>query len=557
MPKPKKHPAARPVAAATTPPDRAPLTGRFGVAEGVALFAAALCLLLTWLSRNTLNPDGVSYLDLATRLAQGDWSSFVQGYWSPLYPALVALVSAIVGREPVTLIATAHAISGVFALLTIALLWWWGRALPGRLFGGAAVATFLLISAGLPRIEAVTPDVVLLAIMAGIGYELLPRRGERWLLLGLLLGAAFLTKTSAWPWLLVMVPLRLWGARDRTERWNVMRSSLVAIAVMLTWIVPMSRKAGAPSFGSASSLNTCWYLEACDSRTPDTHLGGHRAYHQVNVDSAGTLVWAEFATGEKWTYAPWSDPTAWSAGVLSNHSIVPTAWDLVSYWTRQFRNTFGLWLLPVLLGILLPSVLLLRRAGRWRALLAEDRMVLVTALLGFAGVMQFVLIHSEPRLIAPFGLLLALAVLHWASSGAATPRGSPLLLHPGVTLLGMAGAIGFAVPRLQEGWRSSMRIDGLVNAIAHTDATMRSAGMTQERIVVLGPAIPIEASAYLSGAHIVAQLLPSSVEVLKRLPTDQQQRVIGALFSGKADIAWLTTLDAGVTMVVIPKPGDR
>lgn len=527
------------------------------MAEAVALLAAVLCILLTWLARNTLNPDGVSYLDLATRLTQGDWSSFVQGYWSPLYPALIALISAVVGREPVALIATAHAISGAFALATIALLWWWGRALPRRLFGGAAIATFLLISAGLPRIEAVTPDVVLLAVMAGIGYELLPRRGERWLLLGLLLGAAFLTKTSAWPWLLVMVPLRLWGAGNRIARWNVIRSSLVALAVMLTWIVPMSRKAGAPTFGSVSGLSYCWYLEACDSRTPDTHLGGHEAYHQVKVDSVGALVWAEFATGEKWTYAPWSDPTAWSAGVLSKNSRPPTAWELISYWARQFRNSFGLWLLPVLLGILLPSVLLLRETGRWRALLAEDRMVLVTALLGFAGVMQFVMVHSEPRLIAPFGLLLALAVLHWSSTSPATPRGSPLLLHPGVTLLGMAGAIGFAIPRLQEGWVASARIDGLVSAIARTNASMRAAGMTQDRIVVLGPAIPIEASVYLSGAHIVAQLLPSSVEVLKRLPTEQQRRVIGALFSGKADIAWLTTSDAGVTMVVIPKPGDR
>jgi hypothetical protein len=538
---------------APQPEPPAPKPGRLGASELVAAVAIVLCALLAWLARSTLNPDGVSYLDLAGRVAAGDWSSFVQGYWSPLYPLLIALIGRVAGSEPIAQVATAHAINGVVAMAAVVLLWWWGRRRAKPQFAVAAIATFLLISAGLPRIEAVTPDVLLLALLAGLGYELLVHRGARWLVTGLLLGATFLVKTSAWPWLLLALPLRLWGARDRPARIQVALSSAVALLVMLTWVAPMSRKAGQVTLGSAGRLNYCWYLEACDSRTPDTHLGEHLAYHQFAIDSTQAITWADFGNDPRWTYAPWSDPTAWDAGVLSKASETPTVTALLAYWGRQARNSFGLWLLPVLLGIVVPWYLLQRRPGMWRTLLDGDRAVLVTALLGLAGVAQFVLVHSEPRLIAPFGLLFALAALDWLLTTDPTlPRFTPAV-RLAVSALGLLGAAGFAVPRLQDGFASSARIEQVVGAMATNEARLNSAGLSQARIVILGPAIPVEASAYLSGARIVAQVPPNGLEIIRHLPPEQQRRVMTELFGGKADIAWLTTADAGVTLVVIPK----
>lgn len=178
--------------------------------------------------------------------------------------------------------------------------------------------------------------------------------------------------------------------------------------------------------------------------------------------------------------------------------------------------------------------------------------MVVTALLGLAGLGQFILVHSEPRLIAPFGLLFALAVLHWLSlEQPATPR-FPMALRQGATALGLIGALGFAVPRLSEGIAASARIDGVVSAIAQTNASLATAGLTQARIVILGLAIPVDASAFLSGAQIVAQMPPSSVEVIKQLPADRQRAVITEIFGGKAQVAWLTTPDAAVNIVVIP-----
>ena len=552
MPKHQKKRSNLPAGEAISPVQASSPRRVIGEPELLAALAVAVCALLTWLARSTLNPDGVSYLDLANSVLSGDWSSFVQGYWSPLYPALVALFAMVVGRDPVSLIATAHAINGFAAIATVALLWWWSRQNTRQFFARTVFATFLLISAGLPRIEAVTPDVLLLALVAWIGYELLVRRGERWLLTGLLLGAAFLAKTSAWPWLLLALPLRIWGTSNPGQRREVLFSSAVCAAVMLTWIVPMSVKAGHPTLGSAGRLNAAWYLKADDSRTPDSHTGSHTAYHQAVVDSGQVIVWAEFPDADRWTYAPWSDPTAWEAGVQSRNASTPEALALMAYWSRQARNTLGLWLLPVLLGILFPCYLLQRREKMWRRLLDEDRSIMVAALLGLAGVGQFILVHSEPRLIAPFGLLFALAVLQWLSMEGPERQRFPMALRQGATALGLIGAVGFAFPRLQEGFTSSARIDSVISSIAQTNASLATAGLSQARIVILGPAIPVEASAFLSGAQIVAQVSPRSVEVIKHLPADRQRSVITELFAGKAQVAWLTTPDAAVSIVVIP-----
>ena len=45
-----------------------------------------------WLTRAEMNPDGISYLDLSDRWMAGDFRGVVNAYWSPLYPALLAVV---------------------------------------------------------------------------------------------------------------------------------------------------------------------------------------------------------------------------------------------------------------------------------------------------------------------------------------------------------------------------------------------------------------------------------------------------------------------------------
>ncbi|HSE68399.1 MAG TPA: hypothetical protein VLB12_15525 [Gemmatimonadales bacterium] len=538
-------------AGATTDPAPTKTRRNAGEPELLAVVAAVLCGVHAWLGGFALNPDGVSYLDLANRVAVGDWSALIQGYWSPLYPVLIGLLSSLTGRDPAAMAMLAHAINGAVAIAAIGLLWWWSREVQRPYLSRAMLATILLVSAGLPRIEAVTPDLLLLGTMTWIGYQLLVRRGERWFLTGILFGLTFLIKTSSWPWLLLSIPLRLWGSPDGMGRRSVLKSTAVCAAVMLIWIVPLSAKAGHYTLGSAGRLNRCWYIDACDSRTPDTHLGKHSAYHQLPGDPIQRIVWAEFPNPDRWTYTPWSDPTAWDAGVVTRNWSPPSIGELIAYWGRQARNSFGLWLAPVFLGVLLPWSLLNWGPDTWQQV-RRDRTVVTVALLGLAGIFQFVLIHSEPRLIAPFGLLFALALLQGLSGEAASVARFPPAARRALSILSLFVAAGFATLRLREGFIARPRINRVIASMAFSNSSLAANGKSQARLVILGPALPVEAAAFLSGSHIVAQLLPGSVAVVTALSAEQQRVALATMFGGKAQVAWLTTATGGVSIVMIP-----
>jgi hypothetical protein len=320
---------------------------------------------------------------------------------------------------------------------------------------------------------------------------------------------------------------------------------------MLVWIIPMSVEAGHLTAGSAGRLNYCWYIDACDSRSPDTHQGEHTAYHQVDLDATHRVVWAEFEHSDRWTYAPWSDPTAWEEGVLTRHSGPPAAWQLVSFWGRQTWNSFALWLLPLLLAVLVPWVLLEWPPGAGGRLWGDDRSILVTALLGLAGIGQFILIHAEPRLIAPYALLLALAVLSLGREDGG-PSALPVSVRRGMPICALLVTAVFAFFRLRDGFETSPRIEHSIEAMAATNATLAQAGLSQERIVVVGAALPVESSAFLAGARIVAQVLPSSGASFMDRSPDDQHALLTRLFGGKAQIAWLTTPEGEVRVMVIP-----
>ena len=43
-------------------------------------------------ARFYMNPDGISYADLADAYVRGDWQSAVSAHWSPLYPFLISIL---------------------------------------------------------------------------------------------------------------------------------------------------------------------------------------------------------------------------------------------------------------------------------------------------------------------------------------------------------------------------------------------------------------------------------------------------------------------------------
>jgi hypothetical protein len=545
----KQTPAPANASAASVVP--APVSRRETdiLAGASALILVVFCILST----GALNPDGVSYLDLAAAAGRGDWSHFVQGYWSPLLPLITGAIGTVARRSGPQLIPVTHIFNLVMALAALGIIWHWARHQPSRLFGRFAIAGFMLCSAGLPRIEAVTPDVLLLTLTIWLSYELLVHRGRRWLLVGLLLGLAYLTKTSAWPWLLVAIPVRLWAARDGAARRRVSWSFLVAAAVMLTWVVPLSFKYGHPTLGSAGRLNYSWYIKSNSSRLPDTDSGTNSAYQSVAVGGGHHVTLVTFDDTTAWTYQPWDDPTEWATRVLTETGRAPTAAQLLTYWWRLALRIFGLWLAPLIAAVMLPAWVLLRRPGMRHELLGTERDALAVMVLGAVGVAQFAAVHAEPRLIAPYGAMLALGLLQWC---AAAPSQAPAirsrLLHCLLAWIGVGTAFGFTVFRINEGLGSYRRLRGVAAQLDELRARLISAGQPSVPLAVVGPAAPVLASAFWIGARIVMQVPPDYADQIATLPADQQSQLLLTLFRGKVPLIWVTQANGGMRMLIVP-----
>src|SRR6185369_13250535 len=59
-------------------------TGVWATVGACVVVAAVLGALQAWDRRYAMNPDGISYLDVADAYLRGDWAVAVNGYWSPL-----------------------------------------------------------------------------------------------------------------------------------------------------------------------------------------------------------------------------------------------------------------------------------------------------------------------------------------------------------------------------------------------------------------------------------------------------------------------------------------
>ena len=529
------------------------------------LVVSVVALLEGWLTRAQLNPDGVSYLDLADALRRGEWASFVQGYWSPFYPMLLVPFRVVAAASGSDTLAAAHFansfIAIVGALLTHRLIAGVWRSLPNRTWAPRALwiravwATYATCALVLTRIDSVTPDALLLCVMIATATELLVHGGTRGVRLGVMFGLAFLAKTSVWPWLLVTLVAIAAPWSLPAKRGALVRTSLSAILVMLAWAIPISATYGHLTLGSTGGLNACWYLMKCDSRSPDTHTGAHRAYEDVTLDATRTITVASFGNAT-WTYSPWGDPTAWVRGVLTKHE---EAWTVGGYVSLALRNLWeavrfvGRFLyLPILLVFLLWWGLGKKRFTRS---VGTDRAVTAT-LLGAIGLAQFVAVHVEPRLLAPFAFLhvVALAALAIRAGTPATSalaheranekrKGRPIETRRGSGAYAVLASVPMLIvlPVLAYGVYGDA-LNGTSVAIYRSEiasiTTQASRGFARRTIVVVGDAFPLIAHAKALGARVVAQVLPASADLLASLPPAERKRVLREAGKGQADVAW-------------------
>lgn len=386
----------------------------------VLVFGAAA----VWLSRDGMNSDGVAYLDASDIYLSGGWASG-SGYWSPLYPALLAVARFVAGRDAARELAIAQGVNFLVFLAAFAALEYLVREVqlttrerqPGAppndtTWRVLAYALFGVATVGWVRLWTLTPDMTVVAIMfaaAGLGLRLASGRG-RWLsavALGFVLGLGYLAKAAAFP--IAIVFLVTLGVLMRRRHGGPLEVSLAAVVLLVSaapQIAYVSRLAGSPTFGEVGRLNYLWFVAnvpgAVSSQFPlparlpsptakgqtltplDPVRDAHPAIYDIDAPIPGTLP-------------IWYDAGYWYRGVSAPVLPIATARTVVRH-LRVYVELFGFVLVGGLAAALAGPL-----PGRSLLGMRSSPILVVPALGALA---MYALVTVQPRYVAGFALLL-------------------------------------------------------------------------------------------------------------------------------------------------------
>jgi hypothetical protein len=423
-----------------------------------------------------MNPDGVSYLDIAGACARGDWSAALNPYWSPLYPWLLGAALAVLRPDAYWECAVVHGVNLAIFLAALAafeaLLAEWLRAgrvrpgeaprLPNWALAGLAYAAFAWTSRRLVTVSFVTPDmcVAALAFLAAALVLRIRRLGpapRRSLALGLVLGLGYLAKAVLLPLGLVVLLASALAAREwgRARRHLALAAAGFAL-VAAPFVAALSVAQGRLTTGETGRLNYAWYVGG----VPRPHAPAGGLAHAPRRLMEAPEVY-ECDGPVRGTYPLWYDPSYWYEGLRPEVRLGAQLRAV----GRSMASYFGL-LGEQLLGLtgavaLLCAFTLLTGGGSWRGRLggllrglAGQYPVLMPAA---AAVGLYALVgHVEGRLIGPFLVLLGVGVVgalrvprgqEWATARLAAACLAGLLLLLGVNLAFDAGNAASAVAR--------------------------------------------------------------------------------------------------------------
>lgn len=388
----------------------------------IALLVNALHI---WALRWTLEPDGISYLDIAWAYARGDWSHAVNAFWSPLFSWILAALLWVSGADRFREAAILHAVnfvSFVFATAAFIILvreiqkWQSGLApregmeplTPGE-FSLASYAMFLYASRFVLSPYIDQPDILVEGLVF-LDTALLVRiaRGDQrsriYAILGGALGVGYLTKTVMFPLGFVFL-LCAFLASGAT--WRAMRRTLVAAllfgAIAGPWVVVLSRQAGRPTIGTAGRIAYFVYSHGMDSE--DLWMGGppgSAPVHPIRValDSPPVLLFPS----TQGTFPPWHDRSFYFAGAVNRVSFHTEFLILGKSFASSMQllasekaPLVGLFVLVLFSGLRRYSQEFLRRWPIW--------------LPSGAALLAYGLVEFSTRLIEPFVIIFWVALL--------------------------------------------------------------------------------------------------------------------------------------------------
>ena len=393
------------------------------------MIVVVLGAIQAWSSRHFINPDGVSYLDLADKYFQGDWAWAINAYWSPLYSWLLGAALYVLRPSPLWEYPVVHLVNYViylvsfvcfefflFQILTIVsqinhsstdlLLPPWGWQVLGYVL-------FLWCTLLLITITLVTPDLCVAAtvfVIAGllIRIRLRPKNFSNFVFLGIALAIAYLAKAVMFPLAFAFLLGAVFAVGSvRVALPRALLSFVLFLSLSAPFLLALHHVKGRWTFGDSGGLAYAWLI---DGTAPYIHWQGLPAGTGIPAHSTreifGSPATYEFGEPIRATYAPWFDPSYWNEGLVARRNLrgqLRAIGDGILGLYATFLNH------PIGMSIVM-SFLVLQfywtRNVLWWLVKTRFWFLLIPAI---AALMIYLLVRVEPRYIAPF------VVLSWIS----------------------------------------------------------------------------------------------------------------------------------------------
>ncbi|MBN1342703.1 MAG: hypothetical protein JXQ73_08495 [Phycisphaerae bacterium] len=376
---------------------------------------------------------------MAAALRRGEWEGVVNGLWSPLYPCMVAAAAYVLRPPPSWEPAVGHLVTFVATMASLVAFHFLLKELIRRqVLPGSRddrdrepLPVWLLWTVGyLIAVHVVVeelgfaklcPDhLVMLCVLVSCTLSLQMARGLvgwfRFGLLGFVLGTGYLAKAPVLPFAAMqMVALLLILGRWRQALPRVLLALGVMLLVMSPLVLALSVDKGRFTLGESGKLNYAWHVNGygkyCHWQGSEGS-GGGAPNHPSRVILASPTVF-EFGAPLTATYPPWYDPSYWNEGLLPRFRLTDQARAFIRNTLQAFYVMFyeGFY---VALATFYGLMIALSGGGR-RAIRVERATLPLLILPSVIMILLYLAVHSEPRYVAPYILLILVGLLTFLS----------------------------------------------------------------------------------------------------------------------------------------------
>jgi hypothetical protein len=286
-------------------------------------------MLCCWLSqaltaRDFFTADAISYLDIANSCVAGQWQALVNGWWSPAFPFLLAICLKIFKPHPFNEALLLHLFAFVSLIAALATFEFFmavflkfrqnivpddpggdGHLISDRSIMLVGYSLFFWISTFLLSPTLEQPDILvfilyLLASALCMQVVTSPQVSSRYILLGVVLGLGYLTKSVMFPLAFVFY-LALLFQKNRSQIWPRLLLSMAVFATVCSpFVLALSKSKGRFTFSDVGVMAYRHVMGTDEPRTPLERLPKPKAAPGIQ-DYTGII--------QLGTYPPWSDPS--------------------------------------------------------------------------------------------------------------------------------------------------------------------------------------------------------------------------------------------------------